>query len=52
MMLLVASAIVASLAAGVVIAYGVCSALLTVFRLHARTNRPAPLPMRTKTARP
>lgn len=50
MILLVVSAILASLATGVVISYGICSALFTVFQIHARAHRPAPLPMQTKTA--
>lgn len=50
MMLLVISAILASLAMGVTIAYGVCSALFTLFRMHVRTKSVAPLRMQTKTA--
>jgi hypothetical protein len=50
MMLLVISAILASLALGVTLAYAVCLALFTLFRIHVQTQRPAPLSMRTKTA--
>ncbi len=43
MMLLVISAILASLAMGVTIAYALCSALFTLFRIHVQGQRPAPL---------
>lgn len=52
MMLLVISAILASLAFGVMIAYATCSALFTLFRMHVRATRPAALPMQAKIAHP
>lgn len=52
MMLLVVSAILASLALGVTIAYATCSILFTLFRMHVRAkslaDSPASLPMRAK----
>jgi hypothetical protein len=50
MMLLVVSAILASLAIGVTIAYGLCSALFMLFRIHTQANSPAPIRMQTKIA--
>ena len=50
MMLLVISAILASLALGVTISYGLCSALFTLFRMRVQAQSPARLPMQTKTA--
>ncbi len=50
MMLLVISAILASLALGVTIAYAVCLALFQLFRVHVRAQSPAPLRMHTKIA--
>lgn len=50
MMLLVISAILASFALGVMIAYWLCSALFTVFRMHVQTRTRTPLPMQTKPA--
>ena len=50
MMLLVVSAIFASLAMGVTIAYALCSALFALFRVRVRAQRPAQLQMQTKTA--
>ena len=50
MMLLVVSAILASLAVGVTLAYGLCSALFTLFRIHTRVKRPVPIAMQTKIA--
>jgi uncharacterized membrane protein len=52
MMLLVFSAILASLAFGVVIAYATCSILFRLFRMHVRATHPAPLPMQAKIAHP
>ncbi len=54
MMLLVVSAILASLAMGVTIAYALCCALFTLFRVHTRTQARTPVPaaltMQAKTA--
>lgn len=41
MMLLVISAILASFAFGVTVAYGVCNLLFTLFRMHVRATQPA-----------
>ena len=49
MMLLVISAILASLAMGVTIAYAVCVALFTLFRIQVRAHSPVPLRMQPKT---
>jgi uncharacterized membrane protein len=49
MMLLVVSAILASLALGVTIAYALCLALFTLFRIHVRAQSPVRLRMQTKT---
>ena len=49
MMLLVVSAILASLAMGVTLAYALCLALFTLFRVHVRAQSPARLRMQTKT---
>jgi len=50
MMLLVVSAILASLAMGVTIAYALCTALFALFRMRVRAHSPARLRMQTKTA--
>ncbi len=50
MMLLVISAILASLAMGVTIAYALCSVLFVLFRTRVRAQSPAGLPMQAKTA--
>lgn len=50
MMLLVISAILASFALGVTVAYALCSALLTLFRMRAQAESLARLRMQTKTA--
>jgi hypothetical protein len=42
MMLLVISAILASFAFGVTVAYGICNLLFTLFRMHVRASQPAP----------
>lgn len=52
MMVLMISTILASLALGVTIAYALCSALFTLFRIHTRARRPVPLPMQRKIAHP
>lgn len=50
MMLLAISAILASLAIGVTIAYGLCSALFAIFRMRVRAQNPARLRMQAKIA--
>lgn len=50
MMVLVVSAILASLAMGVTLAYGLCSAMFSLFRMHVKATAPARLPMQPKTA--
>jgi hypothetical protein len=52
MMVLMISTILASLALGVTIAYALCSALFTIFRIHTQGKRPAALQMHTKIAHP
>jgi hypothetical protein len=52
MMLLMVSTILASLALGVAIAHGLCSALFAMARLHVRAQHPGQLPMQTKIANP
>lgn len=51
MMLLVISAILASLAMGVTIAYGLCCALFAFLRFQVATQGAAHLPMRPESAR-
>ena len=48
MMLFMVSTILASLAVGVALAYGVCRVLFAVARMHVRAQNPAQLPMQTK----
>lgn len=50
MMLLVLSAILASLAMGVTCAYGLCCAMFALFRIHVRAHQPNMTPMQVKTA--
>jgi hypothetical protein len=50
MMLLVISAILASLALGVTIAYAACCGLFMLFRMRVRAQSPAQLRMQTKIA--
>ena len=52
MILLVISAVLAALALGVTIAYGVCLALFALFRIHVSSHRPATLHIEPKTAHP
>jgi hypothetical protein len=51
-MLLMVSTILASLALGVAIAHGLCSALFAMARMHVRAQHSAQLPMQTKIANP
>ena len=48
MMLLVISAILASFALGITIAYAACSALFMLFRMRVEAQTPTRLPMQTK----
>lgn len=48
MILFIVSTILASLALGVALAYGLCCAVFTVARMHMRAQNPAQLPMQTK----
>lgn len=50
MMLLMISIALASLAAGVTIAYALCSVLFAAFRMHVREHIAAPLHIQPKTA--
>jgi hypothetical protein len=50
MMLLVISAILASLAIGVTIAYALCNALFALFRMRVRAHSPARLQIHAKIA--
>lgn len=50
MMLLVISAILASFALGITIAYAACSALFTLFRMRVQAQTPPRLHMQTKVA--
>ena len=52
MVLLVISAVLASLALGVMIAYAVCLAMFELFRVHVHGVRPATLRIEAKTAHP
>ncbi|HVC89931.1 MAG TPA: hypothetical protein VND66_04825 [Acidobacteriaceae bacterium] len=52
MMLLMVSTILASVAMGVALAHGLCSALFALARMHVRAQKPAPLQMQTKIANP
>ncbi len=52
MMLLVISAILASLAMGVTIAYGLCTALFALLRVHVRSHGPARLHIHPESVHP
>lgn len=49
MMLLVVSAVLASLALGVTLAFWLCSALFMLFRMNTRAKRSIAITMQTKT---
>ena len=52
MILLMVSTILASVAMGVAIAYGFCSALFAMAKMHVRSQNPAALQIQTKSANP
>lgn len=50
MMVLMVSTALASLALGVTLAYGLCSALFAIFRMHVRTHATTSFQVQTKPA--
>ncbi|MGO8719784.1 MAG: hypothetical protein ACLQMO_11265 [Acidobacteriaceae bacterium] len=52
MILLMVSTILASVALGVALAYGFCSALFAVAKMHVRAQNPAALQVQAKSANP
>ncbi len=52
MIVLMISTILASVAMGVALAYGCCSALFAMAKIHVRSHHPAPLQIQTKSANP
>jgi hypothetical protein len=52
MILLMVSTILACVALGVALAYGVCSGVFAMARMHVRSQTAAPLQIHTKSANP
>jgi hypothetical protein len=52
MIVLMVSTILASVAMGVALAYGCCSALFAMAKMHVRAQHPAPLRIQAKSANP
>ena len=52
MIVLMVSTILASVAMGVALAYGCCSALVAMAKMHVRAQHPAPLRIQAKSANP
>lgn len=52
MIVLMVSTILASVALGVALAYGFCSGLFAMAKLHVRSQSPAALRIQTKSANP
>jgi hypothetical protein len=50
MIVLMVSTILASVALGVALAYGVCSGVFAMAKMHARSQAGAPLQIHTKSA--
>jgi hypothetical protein len=52
MILLMVSTILACVALGVALAYGFCSGVFAVAKMHVRSHAAAPLQIQTKSANP
>lgn len=52
MILLMVSTILATVALGVAVAYGCCSAVFAMAKMHVRSQAAAPLQIQTKSANP
>jgi hypothetical protein len=52
MILLMVSTILACIALGVAVAYGFCSAVFAMAKMHVRSHSTAPLQIHTKSANP
>jgi len=52
MILLMVSTILAAVALGVALAYGFCSGVFAMAKMHVRSQTAAPLQMQTKSANP